>query len=378
MKDPNFDVEDLAGDPRFKQVILNPDEHAVQFWNQWRALSPAHELRYQRARLLVLAVTEKYDEPVSDEEVELRLSRLEQKRLDRTGRTDRKIGKRVSWWWAAAGLLVAGGLAIGILRLNGPFSADSPGKDTFATGGLIRAEEEAGAGLVIRENKTGANLTLMLNDSSVVTLFPGGVLKFPGRFDGAQRKVELVGDAFFEITPNPEKPFLVFARETVVKVLGTSFRVRALQNDHEVRVSVTSGRVSVFRASDFEDVTSKRITDERAGLVLVPHEEAIMNRQTLKLKKSGLKSGLSPGRQDLVQELIFDDTSIADVFHALEKTYGMEIEFDEDASRKCPITTYFREESLLERINTICQAVGATYRPENGKIIVTGIDCTSY
>jgi len=67
----------------------------------------------------------------------------------------------------------------------------------------------------------------LLPDSSVVTLNSNSKLQFPSHFEGDVRRVSIVGEAFFKVKPNPEKPFVINAGGTQVKVLGTSFNVRA-------------------------------------------------------------------------------------------------------------------------------------------------------
>ncbi len=60
------------------------------------------------------------------------------------------------------------------------------------------------------------------------------------------RDVYLSGEAFFEVTKNPDRPFRVFANEIVTKVLGTSFTVRSFENDTTIQVIVRTGKVTVY------------------------------------------------------------------------------------------------------------------------------------
>lgn len=370
----HYEVEDLAKDGYFRKSVLSPDDASRRFWASWTASSAANADKYEHARLLVIAVYEKYEQPIADEEISRRIERMEQhERLAGATGSDGKGRWGAPWRFvAAAGVAL---LAVSVWWLGRDDVAEGA-SDMVATTTSVEAEMVT-VHEVVRENSSKSNLTLMLDDSTVVTLLPGSKLKFPSAFDKSTREVELVGDAFFDVTPNPHVPFMVYAGETIVKVLGTSFRVTAHEKSERVTVKVLSGRVSVFSRADFSgNARASEILQE--GVLLTPNQEVVLNKSLKTVETSTVASRAEEAREEQYRELIFDDTPIANVFREFEKTYGMEIEFDQDSFRKCPITTYFKEESLLERINTICQAVGATYRPENGKIIVTGIDCTGY
>ena len=77
----------------------------------------------------------------------------------------------------------------------------------------------------------GTQTKVDLADGTHVWLNSGSKLKFPNNFDGQDtRNVELVGEGYFEVHHNPQKPFIVHTRELGVKVLGTCFNVNASYN----------------------------------------------------------------------------------------------------------------------------------------------------
>lgn len=379
MKYKDYEIQDLIRDGHFRNSVLNPDEQSRQFWAEWASQSVSNGAKYEKARMILLALFEKFDDAIPDQEVEKRVKQIT------TSSFLNKSGKSRSSFWtvgrryaAAAGLVLMAGLAFwsyssGYLSGESRKSGGVLSDDNSGISALNR--DWAASSIVVRENKTTDNLTLMLDDSTVVTLLPGSRLEFPSTFSGESRDVVLRGDAFFDVTSNPRAPFFVYAHQTVVKVLGTSFRVIAHEQDEKVTVKVLSGSVSVFSSADFSGNT-KATRMVREGVLLKPNQELVLNQNKKTVETSRIITQLEKSKIRRPQELIFDDTPIANVFQELERTYGMEIEFDQEKFSKCPITTYFKEESLLEKINTICEAVGASYRPENGKIVVTGIDCT--
>jgi transmembrane sensor len=89
--------------------------------------------------------------------------------------------------------------------------------------------------------------TIQLPDSTVVYLNVESTLSYnPKRFNTDKRRVDLVGEAFFEVKKNPEKPFLVYGGELITTVRGTSFDVKVYPEIKDNVVSVRDGVVEVF------------------------------------------------------------------------------------------------------------------------------------
>jgi ferric-dicitrate binding protein FerR (iron transport regulator) len=87
------------------------------------------------------------------------------------------------------------------------------------------------------------NQSVQLPDGSTVLLRQGSTLKYPYSFDASERRVQLTGEAFFQVTHNAQQPFLITTEHAAIKVLGTSFLVNAQPVKDEV--VVVSGKVSV-------------------------------------------------------------------------------------------------------------------------------------
>lgn len=95
-------------------------------------------------------------------------------------------------------------------------------------------------------NPNGQRSRIMLADSSIVTLGAGSTLSYPERFAGNTREISLDGEAFFQVTKNPEKPFIVHTGAVNTWVLGTSFKINAFKGQL-VSVAVATGKVQVGR-----------------------------------------------------------------------------------------------------------------------------------
>jgi transmembrane sensor len=85
---------------------------------------------------------------------------------------------------------------------------------------------------------------LFLADGTLVVLNQNSKLEYPESFSGQQRVVKLSGEAYFNVAHNPEQPFLILTEESSVKVLGTSFNLRAYPSETFTEVEVESGKVA--------------------------------------------------------------------------------------------------------------------------------------
>jgi ferric-dicitrate binding protein FerR (iron transport regulator) len=94
---------------------------------------------------------------------------------------------------------------------------------------------------------------IILPDNSKVVLGKNSELNYPKKFRGQTRTVEFSGQAFFEISPNKEKPFIIESDFTTTQVVGTAFNLRSYKNDSVVKITVTKGLVSFKMKSNNED-----------------------------------------------------------------------------------------------------------------------------
>lgn len=95
-------------------------------------------------------------------------------------------------------------------------------------------------------NPNGQRSKVILADSSIVTLGAGSTLSYPERFAGNSREISLEGEAFFQVTKNPHKPFIVHTGAVQTRVLGTSFKINAFKGQL-LSVAVATGKVRVGR-----------------------------------------------------------------------------------------------------------------------------------
>lgn len=101
----------------------------------------------------------------------------------------------------------------------------------------------------------GNQSRVVLSDNTVVWLNAGSRLIYPTLFNTKTREVRLFGEAFFEVSKNPEKPFIVKTSDLEIKVLGTQFNVSAYAEDNEIQTVLKEGSIAIRRKGGgfFED-----------------------------------------------------------------------------------------------------------------------------
>ncbi len=221
----------------------------------------------------------------------------------------------------------------------------------------------------IIETKNNLNIDMLIHlpDGSAVKLAPKSKLSYPSNFDLNQRVVILSGQATFDVAKDPSRQFLVFANEVTTKVLGTRFVVKAYENSEQVEVTVEEGKVSVFK----NKINTK---NELTGVILLPNQQAIFDRQSDKYNKNIIKlpSIIDNKKQT---KFVFDEDSFVKVLIMIEEAYGIEIEFDEVVLKSCQITGSFENESLFQKLDILTKTIGGSYEIVEGKIIINARGC---
>lgn len=127
--------------------------------------------------------------------------------------------------------------------------AEQPGMEPVKSGDdlLVYTGENNGGPTVENTLQTpeGGQYSVVLPDGTRVWLNAASALKYPSAFTGDERRVELSGEAYFEVKKNTEMPFRVYARGMELEVLGTHFNVMAYPNEKEIRTTLTEGAVKL-------------------------------------------------------------------------------------------------------------------------------------
>lgn len=371
--------EALLEDATIRNWVYENRNQPTYVWEEWARTQGIEGVYLQQLRVFL---SELEGEPVvlDDNYIQSRVqTALEKAKSIETnelyqvdqyvGQPSKSLLKIVSEYWvAAASLLIFVGL--GYLIYTAKQNQPTPIISFDQKLDLSHQEES----FVETTNPNKRNKMVVLPDGSTVILQKGSKLKYFDSYNAHNREVYLSGEAFFEVVKNPKKPFLVFTKDIVTKVLGTSFTVKAFDNDKEVKVMVKTGKVNVIqqKSLNIKDITDKA---DLGGISLTANQQATYQREEHKLIKAELVKPQFLALSNNTQSFTFKSTPISEVFVQLSQAYGIEIVFDEKVMSKCTFTATLGTEPLDEKMKWICAAIDADYQVSGGRIFVEGRPC---
>jgi ferric-dicitrate binding protein FerR (iron transport regulator) len=253
----------------------------------------------------------------------------------------------------------------------------------FAIGGLgalLFQENHAGVSAtealasndhVVRvANRNTEAATHVLSDGTVISLQPNGIIEYPEMFAGDIREIQLTGEAFFEVAKEKDRPFIINTGDITVRVLGTSFNVKAYSGAKEISVAVKTGKVSVYaKRAEHADATRKK------EIILTPNQEVVYNKAGENFERKIVEEPRIILDNPTLFKARYDAAPVDKIFEELSINYGIDIVFDEELLSACRLTTSMDEEGLYERIMIICQAIGAKYSIDDGMIWISSNGC---
>jgi len=223
--------------------------------------------------------------------------------------------------------------------------------------------------IAIRENTSAKPIRIDLEDGSTVTLSPHSQLQYPNHFAANKREVQLKGEALFEVSKDPEKPFYVITEEVVTKVLGTSFYVRSVDATKKIEVEVITGKVSVYE--------KEKVNNQNPGVVLTPNHKVtfftVEKHFITGLVEKPLPQIKSISKKPETFE--FDDAPIGEVLNKLERVYGIDIELENDKLSTCPLTADITQQPLYTKLDIICATINGKYEVKGTTILISGKGC---
>lgn len=367
----DFTVEDFVWDNVFRQWVLSPTRETDELWEAWIGKNADAHDKIQQAKSIVLSLRlhePELSDPEITEIVKNTIGRIDGFEKYPTFAEPVKQLKtyRFPWFRMAA--------AVALLLISGWIIYSLSTKKESRQITFEKPIQEDKDSITEKWNASTKPMTVVLDDGSKVTLSAKARIRYANKFVAAKREVYLEGEAFFDITKDADRPFFVYSNGLVTKVLGTSFTVRAYGNSNEVTVEVKTGRVSVFPQSDpdFEQKTSGR---ELQGIVLSPNQKIIYSREEVRMVKTLVEKPEIVVPKAEIPQFEFEDTPASDVFATVGKAYGIEILYDAEILKDCPLTATLDNQTLHEKLFIICQAVEASYEIIDGQVVIHSRGC---
>lgn len=220
-------------------------------------------------------------------------------------------------------------------------------------------------------NNTDSFTIITLPDNSQIKLAPASSIKYLKSFTGNNREVYLSGKAFFNITKNPNKPFLVYSQNITTRVLGTSFWIEPQNDNSSIVVKVVTGKVSVF-----ENKGNNQDTRDGTGVIITPNFKVKYLKKE-KIFITGIVENPNPilNANFSKNKLIFDDSSISEILSTLEEIYGINIEVETENLLNCTLTADLNSLPFFTAMDIICQSINAKYEIKGTSVLMYGKGC---
>lgn len=200
----------------------------------------------------------------------------------------------------------------------------------------------------------GGVYQLLLPDGSKVWLNAASSIRFPTAFTGSERKVEITGEAYFEIAQNPAKPFSVNANGMNVTVLGTHFNVNTYQDEGDMKVTLVEGKVKVT-------------TNDGNDAILKPGEQAQVNEGTqIKLVEHADVEESVAWKNGLFQ---FDGDDMATIMRKISRWYNVEVMY-ENGIPSGHFTGIISRNTNLSEVLKMLELSGVRFNIEGKNLIV--------
>ncbi|QRR03666.1 FecR family protein [Dyadobacter sandarakinus] len=320
----------------FAQTASGEEINSVE---RWRDLSPANARELDHYRQLwettASLATNRFrvDTDLAWAKVKGKMGAVSDTRMEPAQADTRKQTRAFAWTsYAAAAVISLAVLAFAWFTFE---QKGEPEKLSFAT--------------------TSNTVERTLPDGTRVFLNYNSSITYPEHFEGDIRAVSLEGEAFFEVKPDHEHPFVISAGGTEVKVLGTSFNVKAYR-EKPVRVDVSTGKVRVSKDHRMMDLVKGQGAEVTAGTIRSLNADAnILGYRT--------------------QVFEFESTSLADAIAILKEGYHTDIQLANASTAQCRLTIRFEKETLDATLSVIAETLGLQVRKEGSTYWLDGSGC---
>ena len=254
---------------------------------------------------------------------------------------------------------------------------DSAGNGTLATQGNVTVTKTADGQIVYNgiadeiminmlSNPRGSKaISLTLVDGSKVWLNAESSLRYPTAFTGNERKVEITGEAYFEVVKNAEKPFIVnIAGKENVEVLGTSFNINSYEDEQAIKVTLIEGSVKVVIPS---------FASRAAGtsLIIKPGQQALYQPE-IEASELKLKSNIDVGAVLAWKNgfFNFDNADLKTVLRQLSRWYDVDVIFEGNVPKR-NFGGEMQRDLTLSEVLKLLEKNNVHFRIEGKKLLVT-------
>lgn len=346
-------VSETFSDARLSQIFgeaLGDELSKEETLAAWEAFEKKH-ISSEEEHL------QKAEDELSEKKIE---DEIERKIGNEIGReiegesSSRKVSKARILTWITASVAVAASLFLFIFRSSQEISLPTEfSMELFSeVTSPKQVEQTLSNGYCVVSTPAATTTLVTLSDGTRVMLNANSTLEYPASFDDAEvREVRLKGEAHFEVTKNPHRPFVVKAGEMQTQVLGTIFDVKAYRKDAP-KVTLMQGKVKVSNAD--------------TEVEMRPGQTATLQADKIVVSKA------SPSASDWLEgDFDMDQVTLAEAMSDIGAWYNKTVVFQSQANMGKLIHFRFSRRASLQEIITALNEMGvAKVRIEKGKIMV--------
>lgn len=201
----------------------------------------------------------------------------------------------------------------------------------------------------------GETYPLVLADGSRIWLNAASSIRFPAVFAGNERKIELSGEAYFEIAHDAHKPFRVKVNNITVEVLGTHFNINSYRDEATINTTLLEGAV--------------KINSEKGSMQLAPGEQSQVSPNGNLKKVTGINMAeIVAWKEGYFQ---FESADITTVLRQFSHWYNVEVVYEGHIKPRKFFGMISRQSSLMNVLKML-NANDISFRIEGKKLIVQG------
>ncbi len=346
-------VSENVSDARLSQIFgeaLGDEPSKEETLAAWEAFEKKH-ISSEKEHL------QKAEDELSEKKIEDEIGRENGNEIEREiegESSSRKVSKARILTWITASVAVAASLFLFIFRSSQEISLPTEfSMELFSeVTSPKQVEQTLSNGYCVVSTPAATTTLVTLSDGTRVMLNANSTLEYPASFDDAEvREVRLKGEAHFEVTKNPHRPFVVKAGEMQTQVLGTIFDVKAYRKDAP-KVTLMQGKVKVSNADTEVEMRPGQTATLQADKIVVS-------------KASSSASDWLEGDFDM------DQVTLAEAMSDIGAWYNKTVVFQSQANMGKLIHFRFSRRASLQEIITALNEMGvAKVRIEKGKIMV--------
>jgi ferric-dicitrate binding protein FerR (iron transport regulator) len=197
---------------------------------------------------------------------------------------------------------------------------------------------------------------ITLKDSSHIWLNKNTTITY-AKNNRKERLIMLSGEAYFDVSPDPERPFVILTSNSRITVLGTKFNVRSYPDDAETEVNVTSGNVKMHHISALP-ARMKDLTLSAGEKGIINNTDSIPVKETIHdLNYNSWKS----------REFVFHNTNLMEIVALANAVYGVQIDIQSDHIDQCNLTGQYSCKSIDEMLDMLKVVLDVTVEYKGDK-----------